>query len=301
MFYKKLLLIMFLSLSAFFYSYAQDENDTTAAEDTTWTEFHNHHWRFDLFEDEFNGRPTIDLTYGLSKLSQNGLNGSFANPNLMEVKLGYTNLESSWRADDILKYKFKYFLLSNISTNLSNGSSASNSYNTDLWRFGFGWASGYGYRLSSAVKIIPYYDYAIDWSQLQMKSDRIGSNDKSITDLYNNSFRFGTSTEGGIKINILPQIQIGAAYERSIIFPRHIFWKWVGSALVEAAGQWGIDSFVNKIMDHSPYAGPVVSFVLKNALSYGVYELRKEKMNWPFDSAAPLLYDQVKFGVTFVF
>jgi hypothetical protein len=54
-------------------------------------------------------------------------------------------------------------------------------------------------------------------------------------------------------------------------------------------------------MDSSPYAGPVVGFILKSALSYGIYELRQEKMNWPFSSAAPLSYDQVKFGMTFNF
>ncbi|MHB1688058.1 MAG: hypothetical protein ACYCVH_11875 [Ignavibacteriaceae bacterium] len=229
------------------------------------------------------------------------MNRNFVNPNLVELKLGYTDEKPSWYADNILKYKFKYFLLSNISTNLSGSTSNAANYKTDLWRFGFGWASGYGYKVSDAFKIIPYYDYAIDWSQLKMKDDPADANDKSITDLYNNSFRFGTSTEGGVNINLTPQIQLTAAYERSIIFPRHIFWKWAGSEVVEIAGQWALDRFVNEIMDSSPYAGPVVNFVLKNALSYGMYELRKDKMNWPFDSAAPLTYDQFKAGVTFVF
>jgi hypothetical protein len=32
-----------------------------------------------------------------------------------------------------------------------------------------------------------------------------------------------------------------------------------------------------------------------------MYQLRQEKMNWPFNTAPPLAYDQFKFGVTFVF
>ncbi|HSP87628.1 MAG TPA: hypothetical protein VLN45_05810, partial [Ignavibacteriaceae bacterium] len=66
-------------------------------------------------------------------------------------------------------------------------------------------------------------------------------------------------------------------------------------------GHWALDSFVDEIMDSSPYAAPIVGFVLKCALSYGVYELRQDKMNWPFKSAAPLAYDQFKFGMTFTF
>ncbi|MGE5847186.1 MAG: hypothetical protein ACM34O_10705, partial [Ignavibacteria bacterium] len=103
------------------------------------------------------------------------------------------------------------------------------------------------------------------------------------------------------KIKVLPVLTLEAGYERSIIFPRHLFWKWLGSAGIELIGQWALDEFIDNIMDSSPYAAPVVNFVLKNALAYGIYELRQEKMNWPFNSAAPLAYDQFKFGVTFVF
>jgi hypothetical protein len=95
-------------------------------------------------------------------------------------------------------------------------------------------------------------------------------------------------------------MSIDASYERSIIFPRHLFWKWTGSVLIEAAGQWAVDGFVDRVLDSAPYAAPIVSFVLKNALSYGMYELRHDKMNWPFDTVSPLAYDQFKVGLTFV-
>ncbi len=56
-----------------------------------------------------------------------------------------------------------------------------------------------------------------------------------------------------------------------------------------------------EVFESSPAAGPIVNFLLKNALAYGFYELRQEKMNWPFNSEAPIAYDQFKFGVTVVF
>ena len=94
---------------------------------------------------------------------------------------------------------------------------------------------------------------------------------------------------------------IDAGYERSIVFERHLFWKWAGSALIEAAAQGLLDEFINKIFKSSPAAGPVVNFLLKNALAYGIYELRQDEMNWPFPSSPPLAYDQFKVGMTFVF
>ena len=59
--------------------------------------------------------------------------------------------------------------------------------------------------------------------------------------------------------------------------------------------------FINKIFKSSPAAGPVVNFLLKNALAYGIYELRQDEMNWPFPSAPPIALDNVKFGVTLTF
>jgi hypothetical protein len=62
-----------------------------------------------------------------------------------------------------------------------------------------------------------------------------------------------------------------------------------------------LDKFIDEIFESSPSAAPVVNFMLKSALTYGMYELRKDKMNWPFNSDSPLTYDQFKFGLTFIF
>jgi hypothetical protein len=61
------------------------------------------------------------------------------------------------------------------------------------------------------------------------------------------------------------------------------------------------DYFIKEIFYASPSAGPIVYFLLKNALSYGIYELRQEKMNWPFSSAPPLSFDSFRFGLMFTF
>lgn len=60
-------------------------------------------------------------------------------------------------------------------------------------------------------------------------------------------------------------------------------------------------SFIRRIFDSSPVAGPIFYLVLKSALGYGLYELRQEKMNWPFSSAPPLSIKSIQFGMTFTF
>jgi hypothetical protein len=305
MFSKKLLFfvtgLIFLLSNAL---YSQDEegiNESDSAEteeidwwDEDWEDFD---FEFDLFDTH--KAPSISVTYGFSSINLENFSGSFADPNIPELKLGYTTEKSNREADGILNYKYNYLFLSNIRTDIS-GTPGANEIESNLWRFGVGWAKGYGYDLGSAA-IIPYNSYSFAWSRLDVKEFPDNQEDRDKLALYNEAFRFGTGSEAGLRIQVIPQVTLEVAYERSVIFERHLFWKWAGSSLIEGAGHWALDSFVDRILESSPYAAPVVSFVLKSALSYGVYELRQEKMNWPFKSTAPIGYDQFKFGVTFNF
>jgi opacity protein-like surface antigen len=303
---KQLLLfavsVVFISGSTIFSQEKEKEekSDSAETEENEWwdkDDWDDFDFEFDLF-DSYKS-PSISLTYGFSSMNLQNFSGAFANPNVPEVKLGYTSEKPSWQEEGILRYKYNYLYLSNVTTDIS-GTPGANEIESNLWRFGFGWANGYGYDLGSSA-IIPYNSYSLGWSQLDVKNFPESEQDWNKIALYNDAIRFGSGSEAGLRIKVIPQVTLEAGYERSVIFERHLFWKWAASALIEGAGQWALDSFVDKIMDSSPYAAPIVGFVLKGALSYGVYELRQDKMNWPFSSAAPLSYDQVKFGVTFNF
>jgi hypothetical protein len=277
----------------------KNESDSAETEEIEWwnEDWENFDFEFDLFDKH--KTPSISVTYGFSSINLENFSSSFADPDIPELKLGYTSEKSDREADGILDYKYNYLFLSNIRTDISNTPGV-NEIESNLWRFGFGWAKGYGYDLGSSA-IIPYNSYSFAWSRLDVKEFPDNQEDRDKLALYNETFRFGTGSEAGLRIQVIPQVTLEGAYERSVIFERHLFWKWAGSALIEGAGHWALDAFVDRILESSPYAAPVVSFILKSALSYGVYELRQEKMNWPFESAAPIGYDQFKFGVTFNF
>ncbi len=298
--FRKILIVAFIILSGCFTLFAQNEPDTNKSKDTYRHHKYRHQERFRFWENEFRGNPTLSLSYGISKISMKDFGSTFAKPGMMELKLGYTHQNSSWNSDNILDYSFRYFYFSNFSADLSGNTPGANELKSNLWKFGFGKSEGYGYSLGRAA-IIPYYTYSVDWSKLKMETDPVNSKDKMLTDLFNNHFRFGTSFEGGVRFQIIQLVSLDISYQRSIIFPRHLFWKWAGSVAVESAGQWLLDEFVDETMNSSPYAAPIVNFVLKNALAYGMYELRHDKMNWPINTVAPLSYDQLKFGVSFVF
>ena len=293
----KYILTVFLLVLLSAYTFSQDEATKPDSSESSWdwNDWKDFHHDMDFAKMDFHGSPTIVLGYGISGLSLNQFTGNFADPNLLEVKLGYTDEKNYRFEENILKYNFKYLYLSNISTDLNNNGSAGLS--SETWRFGLGNASGYGYKIGKGA-IIPYSTFDLSWSKLDLKNQNIPTADKELVSNFDGAFRFGTNWEGGVKFKIIPMLTLDASYERAVIFQRHLFWKWLGSSAVELAGQWMVDGFVNEIMHSSPYAGPAMSFILKNALSYGIYELRQDKMNWPFKSAAPLAYDQFKFGFT---
>jgi hypothetical protein len=93
-------------------------------------------------------------------------------------------------------------------------------------------------------------------------------------------------------------LALHAGYERTVVFPSFKVWYWLLSTIIDRGALVVVDMFVDEVEDASPYAAPVVRFVLEGALQYGFYELRKNEVNWPFDTEPPLAYDMFKLGVT---
>jgi hypothetical protein len=313
----KLLIIFLLSIVFLVPVYSQEKDTTSANKDTVstdtneewetgdynWGDLKDNQWDkigSHIFDFKLKGAPAIEFYYGASKMNLKTISEKFVQPGMLELKIGYTKDRTTDASDYISNYQFAYFHLSNFTPDLGNEKNNIDMM-TNSWRFGLGWASGYGYRLGCGISITPYHQYSVDWTRVDMLSAPTNAEDAYVAGLFDNSFRFGNSFEGGVKIKLFNYLGIDAGYERSIVFPRHLFWKWGGGVIIESVGQGLVDKFVDEVLDSSPYAAPIVNFLLKNALSYGLYELRQDKMNWPFETTAPLAFDQFKVGITFEF
>ncbi|MBT8379127.1 MAG: hypothetical protein KJN64_07845 [Ignavibacteria bacterium] len=273
-----------------------------SSQDTTETEEWKWHWEeVGDWVDWWKKKPSIGLKYGFSTIERKDVEAPFANNNLIELKLGYTSKNTTRFANFIERRKNKFFIISYNSTKLGGGSGKSSDIETNNWRLGFGSSSGYGYKLGKDASVTPFYASSIDWTNIDFKNDSLNTNDMRVADLYDETFRFGSSIDMGIHIQATRLLTLEASYERAIVYERHLFWKWAGSGIIEIAAHGLLDVFIKEILKSSPEAGPVVFFILKSALGYGLYELRQEKMNWPFRSAPPMAFDNIKFGMTFVF
>lgn len=308
------LLLTTLFLLAFILPLSAQEKDSTdiwddwGEDNTSECKSHDRNFEFMPFH-SFGGSPTIELTYGNSDIAMKSFgklsNRGFANAGSAELRLSYSSMDDY--EDYIVKYKNHFFFVSNNSTDLVSKSNTPFNINSNLWRFGFGTQEGYGYKIGRSA-IVPYTSNSFVWSRVEWnmptyagKLPELTAEDQNRLDLFNNAFRFGTMAEGGVKVQIVPLFTLNAGYEKSVIFPRYLVWKQLGSFIVEGIAQGAVSMFAGEVMDSSPAAGPIINFLLKNGVSYAIYQLRREKMNWPFNSAEPLTYDTWKIGMTFTF
>jgi hypothetical protein len=289
--------------------FAQDDKDTTAKD---WHKRTRHNWFKSDWKWRFHGSPFIEVNYGMGTPKSDKLVSKFADVGLLEVKLGYSTINSF--NEDIVDFNDKFVFVSRLSADIKKSDATLGVMKSSLLRIGFEERSGYGYKIGN-VAILPYISRGAAWSRLLMidypaqfylnlkpqMSLQDAINDTDILNRYHDNVRFGTVWEAGIRLDYSKAISLDAGYQASVVFPRYMFWKHVGSAIIEEAGLKALDNFIDEITDSSPYVAPIVNFLLKNGYSYAFYALKKEKMNWPFATEAPLTYETFKFGVTFTF
>lgn len=287
------LIVITFSINA--QNYQSKSNDWDWDWDDEWW-----HWR--------GGNPLIEVNWGPGNPMHDKLTSKFSPIGLAELKLGFASFDN-FEDEEIIEFEEKFSFVSWVATRLQSEKRKLDELPTELFRFGFGRRSGYGYEFGN-VKILPFTQMSAVWSKLEMKdypvsifpavSLQSAIEDTEILKRFDGNFRFGTTIEGGISLSA-GLVSLNAGYESTVIFPRYVFWKHIGSYAIEAAGLNALDHFVDEVLDASPAAAPIVNFLLKNGYNYLFYTLKKEKMNWPFNSETPLTYETFKFGVTFTF
>ncbi|MFH1051135.1 MAG: hypothetical protein V1779_09450 [bacterium] len=277
--------------------YAQESDDK---EDTTEENVWN-----DDFSMKFSvSRPTLEITYGMGEPSihKDLFKSGFEPTNSLEVKLGFAKKESEIFEEDIYDYSYSFISFQNITSNWNKTKDETSAkINTDAWQFGLGTQGGYGYKLGEKTDLSLYHSGAWVWTKIDFMDTTAIPEDQKRMDYFGDSFRFGNYFEGGINFQVYEPVAITLAYQQTVVFPRHMFWKWTLSGIVEGIGSGAISWFSGKVLKSSPTWGPIVYFVLKNVYSYGFNQLRKKNMNWPMNTEAPLMYDNYKIGLSFSF
>jgi hypothetical protein len=251
-----------------------------------------------------NKRPVIEPSYMLSMAKHRELTTpALANLGGFELRLGNAVKVQEYNkySKNLVDYELSYIFLGYNANDFAISKPEAGSIESSVWRFGVGDKQGLGYEVDTDVSIVPYRASALLWTQLSVKNLPTDTIAAATVNLFNDSFRFGKQTEAGILVQFTKNSGISIGYEYSVIFPRHLFWYWAGSEVIESIALGLTNNFVRSIEKSSPNAAPIVAFLLKNGISYGLYELRKKNMNWPFDTAPAMSYSGFKLGVNLAF
>jgi opacity protein-like surface antigen len=283
------IIVIFFSFSLF----AQNQDDSNDSGDSEVAEVIDWAWKGKYY-------PYIEVTAGLAQFKHEKFEGTLPEEGLSEIKLGYSQIQQYekiiWELDQ--RYVFGSYMDEDVAgfTNPAPGD-----FKANVSRFGFGNRLGYGYHLGP-IELLPFSQSGLVWTRIRTDTlNDLSQHDKDILARYENVFRFGMATEGGVQVQLLRSIAFVASYELAVIYPRHIFWEWLGSYMIIQTGLGMVSTFSDDIMKSSPLFGPIIYFVLKNGLAYAFYQGVKEKMNWPFDSETPMTMENIKFGISITF
>ncbi len=241
--------------------------------------------------------PFVEVSYGLGNSSVNSLIGKFQDAGFAEIKIGHYRNSLRGKDSVVLGSKSKFVQFSFFDQKLRKAVTTSD-ISTNTFRFGMGWADALGYKFGNSALLLGS-EQGFGWSRLKVNDKLTDVSDLAKLRYYDNQFKFGINNAATLKFSIVPSVAVNVSYERAQVYQKVIFWRTAGSILAEQISYGILDEFIDEVVDHSSVGAPVINFILRNGLSYGIYELRKEKMNFPFKGEDPLMESTFKVGLSF--
>jgi hypothetical protein len=255
-------------------------------------------------------RPRLQASYGMLDLQRKGLSGNRTQITNYGVSVGMEDARTIRTHTGIIRYQnngafFNYGSAATadgftpIDDSVVNASSTS----MNVYSFGFIDESGYGYKHGEGSSLKFLVGKNSIWSSVNPLSyDASISSDarQTVSDVAGN-IRFGATMNPTIEFQVVKPLSIRAGYTWTQIYPRHMFWYWAGSELIEGVADGIVMASVKAFGKASATSLPIMNFVLRNAVAYGFKTLRKNSMNWPFETAAPMNLTGWSLGVSLNF
>jgi hypothetical protein len=245
-------------------------------------------------------RPFVQGGYGLDRLEHRQFSGSFADLGRVQLTLGYSELRPY--RDLLLALDERSAYGSYAGTETSWRTADSSSVQGSSWQIGVAFKGGYGYPVGANLAIVPAFGSSFDVTRLSTtRPSSLQAADSSILDRYEGAFRFGHTAEAELRFELSRSFSLSGSYQLSVIYPRVVFWQWVASYGIAAVSMGVVSQFSVEIIRSSPALGPIISWLLKGALAYGIYALWRDDMHWPFKSEAPMTHQSGLLSVSIVF
>ncbi len=248
--------------------------------------------------------PTIEFQYGLAtpRLDEKGWNGDFAQLGTATTRFGYSTVANSDNSTQVAEYSFYFLDFHTTLEDLYKEVNDATKTRAESWRIGIGSQGGYGWRIAEKGLLTLYTGSTMNWGKHDfIDQQTLDAPNNIATKVFQTDVHYGQSMSSGIKARIGRYVNVTAEYEMQTTFPRFQFWKWTLSGLCHRATNLMVSIFTNDIEERTPMVVPVINFVLQSAINYGYYELTKNDVNWPANTAPPLQQEAFKVGMSFSF
>jgi hypothetical protein len=236
----------------------------------------------------------------MDRLAHRQFVGTFDDIGSLQLTLGYGELRP-YRTE-LLALDERALFVAYGDRALGNKAGDSTHVIPTVWQAGLAFKGGYGYPVGADLAILPAFGASFDFTRITtQRPNGLAGADSTILDRYEGSFRFGHSAEAELRFELSRSVSLSGLYQLSIIYPRVVFWQWVGSFGIAAVGMGILSQMSVEITRSSPVLGPVLGWLLKSAFAYGVYALWRDNMHWPFKSETPLTQQSAAIAVSIVF
>ncbi len=159
------------------------------------------------------------------------------------------------------------------------------------------------------VEIKMLFPFPLDFSWFKFRTDNypasLNGNEINFLENYNGKFRFSSAREYGLGFNFGKHIGINFGYECRFFHPSYKFLQQQVGNLIELSLYPIAYAFTYaRIMSARTYKDfftGLALFLLPEAASFGILQLKKNSINWPFSSEAPLYYNSLKISANVFF
>lgn len=247
-------------------------------------------------------KPSISLHYGFVFPNLKGVGTSLASPRLLELRAGSLSYDTIPGTLSVAKVA-RDGLFVGIFSPEYGGKADSLAPFTEGVRGGLFFSSGYSYmRAPKEPSLTLLHDGGLVWTSLSMKKLPLASPDSAALAPFSDNFRFGNQTGFSLRYNVTDAITLDASYERTLMYNGFSFFSWIGSTALEGIAQGVLTGMVIGSMEEkSPSSVAVANLILRSALSFAIYELRRGSQYFPFGGNNPLCFDVVRVGMSFNF
>ena len=251
------------------------------------------------FLTEGNFEPIMEGSYGYGLFDNKLFISDLPKTGVLGLKLGYREIMpfKTWGKSLDERFIAGEYAKSTVPPGKAN----SGGMDGEWWRVSTGQRSGYGWAIGNQ-SIIPFHQYAFGYSEAKFtNTTSLGSEDSARVARVMGAGRLSMSTEGGATVELFSSLSASAGYEASIIYTRLVFPQWICSYLLLGSSVVIISDFAKDIVSTSPVLGPILYFVLRNAVAYSFFYAFRGEMNWPFPSETPFMTHTFKIDVSIRF